>query len=79
MHKLQRVSVVGVIVPIWHYIATQSDLIAFIAILAIYKEYQCISQKKNKQIEEKQENAQKLRMNWHILNQTQDKLEKTRQ
>ena len=32
-----------------------------------------------KQIKEKQENAQKLRMNWHILNQTQEKLEKTRQ
>ena len=43
----------------------------FIAILSIYKEYH---NKKNKQIKEKQEDAQKLRMNWHISNQTQEKL-----
>ena len=37
------------------------------------------SGKKNKQIKEKQENAQNLRMNWHIPNQSgvsQDKFEK---
>jgi hypothetical protein len=35
--------------------------------------------KKNKQIQEKQDHQQKLRMNWHILNQTQDKSEKVGQ
>ncbi len=79
MHKLQGTSAVGVIVCLWHYIATQSDLIAFRAILAVYKEYQCISQKKTNRYKRNKINQQKLRMNWHILNQTQDKLEKTRQ
>jgi hypothetical protein len=40
------------------------------------------SGKKNKQIQEKQEEEQKLRMNWYIPNQSggsQDKSEKSRQ
>ena len=34
------------IVYVWHYIATQGDLVAFMAILAIQKEYLDLTEKK---------------------------------
>ena len=79
MHKLQGRTHTHTNTYVKHYIAIQSDLIAFTAILAIYKEYHWIPHKKNKQIQENQEHQQKLRMNWHIPNQSggsQDKFEK---